>query len=420
MYPNPQAALPLPSRPNLEQYKKQAKDLVKACRSGDPDLIDDWAAAWVDDPRVLGELQEFARRRLAEKHALADAQFVIARAHGFTSWAKFARHIESVTRSSSAVSNFESAADAIVAGDANTLERLLGEHPGLARARSTREHRATLLHYVSANGVEGYRQKIPRNIVRITGLLLESGADVNAEADVYGGGCTTLLLAATSVHPERAGVQLALLDFLLEHGARIGEDDVMHCLANGRAAAAEFLANRGGRLNFEAAAGVGRLEIVEKLLPKATPKEVTAAFLCACECGRNSVVEYLLDNGIDIAAHGSDGQTALHRAAMGRQLSTIKLLLKRGAPLEVRNAYNGTVLGQTVWSAAHGGDPDVYIPIIETLIAAGAKLGDRHPPVSLRVDEILARHGSRSDPTLSWFGEKPISGRRSRAGRAKS
>lgn len=32
MFPNPQDALPLPPRPNLEQYKKQAKDLIKACR----------------------------------------------------------------------------------------------------------------------------------------------------------------------------------------------------------------------------------------------------------------------------------------------------------------------------------------------------------------------------------------------------
>ena len=33
MYPNPQDVLPLPPRPDLEQYKKQAKDLVEACRA---------------------------------------------------------------------------------------------------------------------------------------------------------------------------------------------------------------------------------------------------------------------------------------------------------------------------------------------------------------------------------------------------
>ena len=43
MYPNPQDALPLPLRPDLEQYKKQAKDLAEACRSGAPEARRDWA-----------------------------------------------------------------------------------------------------------------------------------------------------------------------------------------------------------------------------------------------------------------------------------------------------------------------------------------------------------------------------------------
>ena len=55
-----------------------------------------------------------------------------------------------------------------------------------------REHRSTLLHYVSANGVEDFRQKTPANIVEITRLLLKAGADVNAESESYGGRSTTL------------------------------------------------------------------------------------------------------------------------------------------------------------------------------------------------------------------------------------
>jgi hypothetical protein len=83
----------------------------------------------------------------------------------------------------SPVSAFETAVDAIVSGDLATLEKLLSATPKLARARSTREHRSTLLHYVSANGVEDFRQKTPKNIVEITKLLLTAGADVNAESD---------------------------------------------------------------------------------------------------------------------------------------------------------------------------------------------------------------------------------------------
>ncbi len=431
MYPNPQAALPLPPRPSLEQYKKQAKDLVRACTSGDPEAIGDWAQKWIEAlarrhgsthvSQIANQLEEFAGRKLSARCLLTDAQFVIARAHGFVSWPKFAKHIEGVHRASSAVSKFELAADAIVAGDARTLERLLSEHPELIRARSTREHRATLLHYVSANGVEGYRQRTPKNIVTIAAMLLRASADVDAEADVYGGRATTLLLAATSFHPERAGVQIPLLELLLEHGAEIREGAVRSCLANGRIEAAEFLAGRGARLDLESAAGVGRLDLVKRLSANATEAQTTAAFLWACQCGRNNVIEFLLDKGADIAARDEHGQSGLHRAVLGAQLQTIKLLLARHAPLEVRNVYGGTVLGQTLWSAAHGGEPEVYIPIIETLIAAGAKLRDRHPPVNPRVDELLRSYDSRTDSSLAWFGERPISGRgQRRAGHAKS
>ena len=50
MYPNPQDVLPLPPRPSLEQYKKQAKELVRACKASAPDAIREWAARWPDMP----------------------------------------------------------------------------------------------------------------------------------------------------------------------------------------------------------------------------------------------------------------------------------------------------------------------------------------------------------------------------------
>src|SRR6185436_6709639 len=102
------------------------------------------------------------------------------------------KHLEQFSHKTSVVAKFETVADAICNGDVKTLKRLLAEEPQLIHSRSTREHKATLLHYVSANGVEGYRQKTPRNIVEITKVLLDAGAEVDAEADVYGGGSTTL------------------------------------------------------------------------------------------------------------------------------------------------------------------------------------------------------------------------------------
>src|SRR6202046_1749306 len=209
MFPNPQDAIPLPPRPSLERYKKLAKELVKACKSGKPHALRDWSEEWVETlvelsslkitrqlpvsiQRWIDEVEEFGKRKLLggepgdRKCALADAQFVIARSQGFESWPKFAKQLEALARKNTSASRFEAAADAIVSGDVATLKRLLREEPGLIRARSTREHSATLLHYVSANGIEGYRQKTPKNIVEIAEMLLKAGAEVDAIADVYG------------------------------------------------------------------------------------------------------------------------------------------------------------------------------------------------------------------------------------------
>lgn len=268
-------------------------------------------------------------------------------------------------------SNFEAAADAIVHGDAPTLKRLLSEEPELIHARSQREHHATLLHYVSANGVEDDRQKTPKNIVEITRILLDSGADVEATANVYGGGCTTFGLTATSGHPERAGVQEPLLTTLLSFGARIDPLLVHSCLANGRAKAAEFLAAHDAPIDIAAAAGLGRLELLQAGIQTADPQQLEQGFLYACQYGRNEVVEFLLKNGVGIAAHDRNGQTGLHWAAASRQLDTVKLLLQYNPPIRAKNTYGGTPLGQARWSSQEAGDPDSYRAVIEALSAAG-------------------------------------------------
>ena len=81
---------------------------------------------------------------------------------------------------------------------------------------------------------------------------------------------------------------------------------------------------------------------------------------------------------------------------IGGQLDTVKLLLRHKAPLEVENSYGGTVLGQALWSAAHGGEPELYVAILEALVEAGAKIPARHAPVNERVDDWLEQHGSHA------------------------
>jgi hypothetical protein len=68
----------LPVRPSLEQLRKRAKDLLRAYRAGDT---------------VAAERFRAVSQRL-EAITLTDAQFVVAREHGFESWAKLKHHIE--------------------------------------------------------------------------------------------------------------------------------------------------------------------------------------------------------------------------------------------------------------------------------------------------------------------------------------
>jgi hypothetical protein len=264
---------------------------------------------------------------------------------------------------------FETAVDAVVAGDLPALQTLLDEHPELATLRSEREHHSTLLHYISANGVENERQHTPPNIVTIARLLLDCGADVNAESAAYGGKSTALALTATSCHPEAAGVQLALLELLIAHGATF--DDVVNpCLQNGRGAAAEYLANRGARLDLEGASGVGRLDLVKNLFSIADAKIRRAAFAWACQFGRTTVVEYFLDQGMSPAEKlPHHQQTGLHWAAYGGYADTVQLLIERGAPLHVKDAeYDGTALD---WALHQWQGQERYYPVVARLARAG-------------------------------------------------
>ena len=216
-----------------------------------------------------------------------------------------------------------------------------------------------------ANGVEDFRQKTAENAVEMTGLLLEAGAEINATASFYGGDCTTLDLAATSIHCGDT-----LLQALLDGGARMevaGQSIVMGCLANNRLRAAEFLASRGAQVGLVAAAGLGRLELVKSL----PGTDLDETFVYACRYGQNRVVEFLLTKNVGVASQVG-GQTAMHWAVIGGHLDTVKVLLHHNAPLAIENVYGGTVLGQALWSAAHGGDPVIYDAIVETLVAAGA------------------------------------------------
>ncbi len=323
-----------------------------------------------------------------------DARTIIARNHFVESWEEFAELVRLVKDAPSPVWRFERAVDAVVSGDAASLEVALRDHPELVRARSRRTHHSMLLHYVGANGVEGWRQRTPKNSVQIAEILLTAGAEIDATADMYNGCCTTLGLVATSIHPTVAGVLQALIDVLLAHGARIDalgggnwSGIVNSCLANGRPEAAEYLAGRGAALDLESAGGIGRLDLVKSffsadgsLKPPATIAQLKDGFTWACQYGRTDIVEYLLDHGVaasEVLARPHK-QTGLHWAAYGGHVDTVKALLRRRPTLDVKDAsFNGTPLGWALhgWWERRDDDParrEPYYDIVALLVAAGA------------------------------------------------
>lgn len=388
----------LPLHPNLEQYKKQAKDLLKAHKAGDAKAME----------RIR---QWHPHAREVTEPSLADTQLVLAREHSFESWPKFAKYVQELGQTNSPFAEFERAVDAVVNGDAAILREMLRQKAELVHARSPRAHQATLLHYVSANGVEDYRQKTPENAVEIATILLDAGAQVDAVADAYGKS-TTLGLTATSMHPVRAGVLIPLLELLLARGASLdgapgGWNIVNACLANGRKLGSEFIASRGATLDLEGAAGVGRLDVVKSffdedgsLKPNATKTQMESGFIWACEYGRAEVADFLLDLGVDRSTYRQHKLTGLHWAAISGDLDTVKAVLKHKPPLEARNVWGGTPLDGAIWAAKESDLNNPlwpkadWVPIIELLLQAGANVHAVECPTGHpRIDETLRRYG---------------------------
>lgn len=77
----------LPAKPNLEQFKKQAKELHNALKQGDPKALDRLKS-------VLPKLYEKVAQDPSAKLSLNDAYFIIAREYGAPSWDRLKRFVE--------------------------------------------------------------------------------------------------------------------------------------------------------------------------------------------------------------------------------------------------------------------------------------------------------------------------------------
>src|SRR5688572_15433209 len=115
----------LPPNPNLEYDKKQAKALFKAYRAQEAEALE---RVKTFHPRLQ---HSFEQQISPEAFSLSDAQLVIAREYGFSSWPQLKHQIESLR--AGLVDAFAQFANAMQASDAPRVKDLLQKNPALKK-----------------------------------------------------------------------------------------------------------------------------------------------------------------------------------------------------------------------------------------------------------------------------------------------
>jgi Ankyrin repeats (3 copies) len=427
-----------PSAPTLDELRRQAEDLLRAHRAGDRGAAERVAAHDPPEPLELG-----------------GAQLVIAREHGFPSWARLEAYLGRVAAHgpdlqhpyqdeigyyegrahgllASARDGTERAAAAFERRDAPLTEAgartVVAREHGFSTWAALRSHIASLREQgepfarayraLEAQDVDGLRAELERlpHLVgtvgtnsndllgmatatcdeRLVALLLERGADP-ARANVHG--WTPLHQAAYVGLP-------ALARMLLDAGAPAdvsargdGGTPLVVALFWGHRATAELLAEQGVvPRNLRAAAGLGRLDLIEALVapggrpapeagaarefyrphsgfPPWKPSDDRAEILdealsWAARNDRDDAIELLVERGARIEADVYRGTALAWAAACGRA-GAVRRLLVLGADPNGRTSFGGPDHGEGA-TALHLAAGDGNLDVIEVLLDAGA------------------------------------------------
>ncbi len=247
---------------------------------------------------------------------------------------------------------FRNAVEAIDSGNISMLKKILQDDPQLVGKRldvpteGYFQH-PYLLWFVADNPIR--HERLPANITEITRLLIDAVRQ-NANRTFQEQIDYTLGLVATGRIPKESGVQIELIDLLIDAGARPGSGN--GALAHGNPEAAQRLIERGGELTLTTAIGLDRNEDVERLLKKATKEDKQVALIASAFLGKPAMIRHLIDSGVEVNAyiHHSSGfhshATALHQAVFSGSLDSVKILVEAGANLNLEDrVYQGTPLG---------------------------------------------------------------------------
>src|SRR5690348_3807351 len=236
----------LPERPNLDQLKRQAKDLLRAAKAKQGDALARFRAL----PAFTHERDD---GKLAGAVALHDAQSVVAREHGFPSWNALVERIEEMTLEfDEAVIEFIEAATevqsaraerllrvfpriagasfhtALLLGDATHVARQLAERPALATEAGGPRSWEPLL-YLCHTSLDFGAATRRDGLVACARVLLANGADPNGRYPwLHHGVRRAALWGAVCVTQS-----LSLAQLLLEHGADPNDGVTFPLVASG-------------------------------------------------------------------------------------------------------------------------------------------------------------------------------------------
>jgi len=236
---------------------------------------------------------------------------------------------------------------AIHSGDLETLQRLLGEQPGLASATITRRAREnkTAFSYPLIAAAVDWPGHFP-NVGRTIATLVAAGADVNARcAGPH---------QETPLHGPASSDDVEALDALLDAGADIespgaviaGGTPLDDAVAFGQWQAARRLVERGAQTAVWHAAALGLLDRVADWFAAGQPRarypwggaesnpqrDVTIAFWCACHGGQRSTAEFLRARGAELNWVAPwDGRTPLDAARRSQADEVVRWLESLGA-----------------------------------------------------------------------------------------
>jgi ankyrin repeat protein len=310
----------------------------------------------------------------------AGARALVARRHGFETWAALRRHVATLREDGHP---FARAYRAVEARADGTLRQLLDRFPELVTARGTNGN--DLLNMATATGS-----------TKTVALLLERGADPN-RANAHGW---------TPLHQTGYSDQPQLARMLLDAGAwpevsarGEGGTPLIAALFWGHHRVTEVLAAEGVLpRNLRAAAGLGRLDLIDELVaedgtvspaagaargfyrphsgfPEWTPHDdpqevVDEALSWAARSDRAAAVELLVARGARLEADVYRGTPLMWAAASGAT-EAVRALLALGADASGRATFGGPEHGEGVTPlhlAAQGGRAEVA----ELLVDAGA------------------------------------------------